>query len=92
MGEVDHAATLLQVPPLGITSMTDQVGILGRIEYDLRHRFRHLDLRAGDLVARPSDYDLASLSRQGMPGAAALRAIDKSEGRGGGYAAWQACT
>jgi hypothetical protein len=57
MREVDPSATLLQLSLLGITSMTDRVAILGRIEHDLRHRFRHLVLHADDLVARPSDDD-----------------------------------
>ena len=76
-GEVDPAATLLQLSLIGITSMTDRVAILGRIEHDLRHRLRHLDLRAGDLVARPSDDDLASLAGEGMLGAAAAKLYAK---------------
>ena len=51
MGEVDPASTLLQLSLVGITSMIDRVAILGRIEHDLRHRLRHLDLRSDDLVA-----------------------------------------
>ena len=77
MGEVDPAATLLQLSLIGITSMTDRVAIFGRIEHDLRHRLRHLDLRADDLVARPSDEDLASLSGEGMLGAAAAKLYAK---------------
>jgi hypothetical protein len=77
MGEVDPAATLLQLSLIGITSLTDRVTILGRIEHDLRHRLRHLDLRADDLVARPSDDDLASLAGEGMLGAAAAKLYAK---------------
>jgi hypothetical protein len=51
MDEVDLASTLLQLS-LGITSMTDRVTIIGRIEHDLRHRLRHLDLPADDLSRR----------------------------------------
>ena len=47
MREVDPAATLLRLSLAGITSMTDRVAILGRIEHDLRHRLRHLDLEIG---------------------------------------------
>jgi hypothetical protein len=57
--------------------MTDRVAILGRLEHDLRHRLRHLDLRADDLVARPSNDDLASLAREGMLGAAAAKLYTK---------------
>ena len=77
IGEVDPAATLLQLSLIGITSMTDRVAILGRIEHDLRHRLRHLDLRADDLVARPSDEDFASLSGEGMLGVAAAKLYAK---------------
>lgn len=54
--------------------MTDRVAILGRIEHDLRCRLCHPDLRADDLVARPSDDDLASLAEEGMLGTAAAKA------------------
>jgi len=77
MGKVDPAATLLQLSLVGITSMTDRVAILGRVKNDLRHRLRHLDLRADDLVARPSDDDLASLAGEGMLGAAAAKLYAK---------------
>jgi hypothetical protein len=73
MREVDPSATLLQLSLVSITSMTDRVAILGRIEHDPWHRLRHLDLRADDLVAKPSDDDLASLAREGMLGAAAAK-------------------
>ena len=64
--------------------MTDRVPILGRIEHDLRHRLRHLDLRADDVVARPSDDDPASLAGEGMLGAAAAKLYAKVRtGEGG---------
>lgn len=66
--------------------MADRAAILGRIEHDLRHRLRHLDLRADNLVARPSDDDLASLAGEGMLGATAAKLHAKvraGEGRGG---------
>jgi hypothetical protein len=77
MSEVDPAATLLQLSLVGITGMTDRVAILGGIEHDLRHRLRHLDLRADDLVARPSDDDLAALLGEGMLGATAAKLYAK---------------
>ncbi len=73
MGEIDPAAMLLQLSLVGITSTTDRVAILGRIEHDLRHRLRRLDLPAGDLVTRPSNDDLASLAGGEMLGAAAAK-------------------
>jgi hypothetical protein len=57
--------------------VTDRVAILGKIEHNPWHRLRHLHLRADDLVARPSDDDLASLAREGMLGAAAAKLYTK---------------
>lgn len=92
MHQVDPAATLLQLSLVGITSMTDRVAILGRIEHDLRHRLRHLDLRADDFVARPSDDDLASLAREGMLGAAAAKLYAKVRAGEGNAALAKACS
>ncbi|MET4666295.1 hypothetical protein [Sphingomonas sp. PvP056] len=86
MGEVDLAATLLQLSLVGITNMTDRVAILDKIEHDLRSRLRHLDLSADDLVTRPSDDDLASLAGEGMLGAAAAKLYAKVRAGEGGAA------
>ncbi len=54
-----------------------------RIEDDLRHRLRHLEVRDGDLVARPTDEDLYSLEAEGMLGRAAGILREKTEAGGG---------
>jgi hypothetical protein len=77
MDVVDPAATLLQLSLVGITSMTYRVAILGRVKNDLRHRLRHLNLRADDLVARPSEDDLASSAEEGMLCAAVAKLYAK---------------
>ncbi|MFD1960957.1 hypothetical protein ACFSHP_21710 [Novosphingobium panipatense] len=44
--------------------------MLARIEDDLTHRLRHLDVRDADVVARPTEEDLTALSSEGMIGRA----------------------
>ena len=70
---VDPSTTMLQLTLTGITGLADRVAMLGRIEDDLGHRLRHLDVRADDLVGRPSESDLAALAIEGMLGAAAAK-------------------
>lgn len=79
---VDPAATLLEVSLAGITSLTDRVAIVGKLENDLAHRLRYLDVRASDLVGRPSDNDLATLQVEGMLGIAAAKLIARVEADG----------
>src|SRR3546814_8775761 len=67
----DPAATLLRLSLAGITSLADRVEILSRLEDDLRHRLRFLDVRADDLVGRPGEQDLADLKVEGLLGIAA---------------------
>src|SRR3546814_19600755 len=67
----DPAATLLGLSLAGITSLADRVEILSRLEDDLRHRLRFLDVRADDLVGRPGAQDLADLKVEGLLGIAA---------------------
>lgn len=76
---IDPAATLLQLTLAGITSLTDRVRMLGHLEDDLAHRLRFLDLRADNLVGRPSDEDLAGLAVEGMLGAAAAKLTARIE-------------
>jgi hypothetical protein len=82
LAEVDPAATLLQLTLSGITSLFDRIGMLGQLENDLGHRLRFLDLRADNLVGRPTDEDLASLAVEGMLGAAAAKLTARIEGAG----------
>lgn len=70
---IEPAATLLELTLAGITSLADRVGMLSRLESDIEHRLRYLDVRATDLVGRPGDDDLAALAVEGMLGAAAAK-------------------
>ncbi|WP_404478582.1 exonuclease SbcCD subunit D [Novosphingobium sp. BL-52-GroH] len=78
----EPAATLLRLQLAGIVPLTDRVAMLARIEDDLAHRLRHLDVRDADVVARPTEEDLAALSTEGMLGRAGamLRAKIEADG------------
>ncbi|TCI00717.1 DNA repair exonuclease [Roseococcus sp. SYP-B2431] len=82
LGVIDPSATLLQLSLAGIATLIDRVAILTDLEHDLSHRLRLLDVRADDLVGRPSENDLASLAVEGILGAAAARLNERME-RGG---------
>ncbi|MET3762162.1 DNA repair exonuclease [Sphingomonas sp. UYEF23] len=73
LGAIDPSATLLDLTLAGITSLTDRVAMLGRLENDVSHRVRYLDVRAADLVGRPSDDDFSQLAVEGMLGLAAAK-------------------
>lgn len=75
-------ATLVRLTLAGLVALSDRVAMTTRIEDDLRHRLRHLEVRDGDLVARPTDEDLSSLEAEGMPGRAASILREKSEAGG----------
>ncbi len=82
LAEINAPDTLLQLTLAGITDLSDRVAILTQIENDLVHRLRFLDLRADDLVGRPTENDLASLDVEGTLGIAAhtLNALSQSGG------------
>lgn len=82
LGSIDPPATLLELSLAGITSLTDRVAMLGRLENDVSHRVRYLDVRASDLVGRPSDDDLAQLAVEGMLGVAAAKLSARIEAAG----------
>lgn len=82
LASVDPAATLLALTLAGITSLSDRAAILGTLENDVAHRLRYLDIRAGDLVGRPSDDDLAALSVEGMLGLAAEKLSARIDAQG----------
>lgn len=65
------ATTLVRMTLTGITTLTDRVAMLSAIEDELAHRFRYLSYSATDLVAKPSDDDLAAFAAEGILGAAA---------------------
>jgi len=69
--DVEPSATLLQLTLAGIASLSDRIAILSRLENDIGHQLRYLDVRADDLVARPGDEELATLAVEGMLGLAA---------------------
>lgn len=79
---VDAPNTLLQLTLAGVSSLGDRIAMLGRLENDLRHRLRHLAVRADDLVGRPREEDLAALAVEGMLGTAAAKLNAKIEGGG----------
>ena len=68
---IDPANTFLQLTLRGIGSLGDRIGMLAFLENDVRHRLRQLDLSSDDLVASPSEADLASMSVEGILGEAA---------------------
>lgn len=78
----EPSATLLRLTLAGIVPLTDRVAMLTRIEDDLTHRLRHCDVRDADVVARPTEEDLAALSTEGMLGRATamLRAKIEADG------------
>jgi hypothetical protein len=82
LADIDPSSTLLQLSLSGITGLSDRIGILGRLENDVAHQLRFLDVRADDLVGQPSDEDLASLAVEGMLGAAAGKLTAQVEAGG----------
>ncbi|MFS0851621.1 exonuclease SbcCD subunit D [Novosphingobium panipatense] len=70
LASCEPAATLLRLTLSGVVPLTDRVAMLARIEDDLTHRLRHLDVRDADVVARPTEEDLTALSSEGMIGRA----------------------
>lgn len=83
LGGCKPEATLVRLTLAGLIALSDRVAMTTRIEDDLRHRLRHLEVRDGDLVARPTDEDLSSLEAEGMLGLAAGILREKSEAGGG---------
>jgi hypothetical protein len=79
---ISPPATLLELSLAGIVSLTDRVAILGKLENDIGHRVRYLDVRASDLVGRPGEDDLASLAVEGMLGVAAAKLSARVESGG----------
>ncbi|WP_380780437.1 exonuclease SbcCD subunit D [Sphingomonas sp. R86520] len=71
LNDVHASTTLLRLTLSGIVSLTDRIAILARIENDLGHQLRYLEVRENDLVGRPSEQDIANLAVEGMLGEAA---------------------
>ena len=86
LSSTEPSATLLQLSITGITSLSDRLEMLAKLENDIAHQVRFLDVRSDDLVGRPVESDLASLSSEGMLGLAASKLSVKIE-EGGNDAA-----
>ncbi|GFE93897.1 metallophosphoesterase family protein [Acetobacter persici] len=82
LGAIDAPTTLLRLTLAGITSLGDRISMLGRLENDIGHQLRYLDVRADHLVGRPSEEDIANLAVEGMLGAAARMLNTRIEGGG----------
>lgn len=80
--DVDAPTTLLRLTLSGITSLTDRIAILARLENEIGHQLRYLEVREHDLVGRPSEEDIASLAVEGMLGEAARMLNAQSEAGG----------
>lgn len=74
--------TLVELTLAGITSLADRVAMLGRLEHDVGHQLRFLDVRAADLVGRPTEDDLAGLAVEGMLGLAAEKLFARLDAEG----------
>lgn len=57
--------TLLRLSLAGAVSLSDRVTMLTRLEKDLAHELRWLEARSAELVASPTDDDLANIDVQG---------------------------
>lgn len=79
LAAIDPPTTLLRLRLSGITALGERITMLRRLEDDLAHRLRYLELRSDDLVGRPSEDDLASLSAEGLLGAAAGKLQARAE-------------
>lgn len=55
----------------GLLSLSERVAIRDRLEAELAHEIRWLDLRLDDLYARPTEHDLADIDANGVLRAAA---------------------
>lgn len=82
LGEIEPSVALLKLSLAGITSLSDRIQILARLENEIGHMLRHLEVRSDDLVGRPSDEDLAELKVEGMLGTAAEKLNAKVEAGG----------
>jgi len=91
LNAVEPAATLLQLTLAGITSLGDRIAVLSRLEHDVAHQLRYLDVRADDLAARPSEDDIAALAVEGMLGVAARKLNAMIEDGGAKRPTGQAC-
>jgi hypothetical protein len=76
------ADTLLSLTLTGSISLADRVTVLGALEEGLAHELRWLGVSSDDLLASPTEDDLASIDVQGTLAAAARRLSEEVEAGG----------
>lgn len=82
MSTLDPSNTLLDLSLSGITNLGDRSGILSKLENEIAHRLRYLEVHASELVGRPTPEDLATLSMEGVLGIAAAKLNARIEAGG----------
>lgn len=63
---VDRKDLVVRLKISGVLSLTDRVAVRERLESELAHDVRWLDLQMHDLFARPTDHDLADIDANGV--------------------------
>lgn len=82
LGSLEPSATLLELSLNGITNLGDRSAILSKLENEIAHRLRYLDVRSSDLVGRPTQEDLDTLAVEGVLGVAAAKLNARIEASG----------
>ena len=78
----DRTRLLLRIKLSGVTSLADRVAIRQRIDDELAHEVRWLDLRMDDLHVRADRNDLAAIDAHGVLRDAADRLLQTSQSGG----------
>ena len=80
---------MLRLRLSGLLSLAERVALRDRLESELAHEVRWLDLNLNDLYARPTDADLADIDANGVLRVAAerLQALSATEDAAGKRAA-----
>lgn len=82
LGSPEPSAVLLELSLRGITNLGDRSAILSKLENEIAHRLRYLDVRASGLVGRPTQEDLDTLTVEGVLGVAANKLNARIEAGG----------
>lgn len=82
LGSLEPSAVLLELSLSGITNLGDRSAILSKLENEIAHQLRYLDVRAYDLVGRPTQEDLDTLTVEGILGVAANKLNARIEAGG----------
>lgn len=79
---LDQASTLVRLVLLGAVSLADRVAIQRLCSDELAHALRWFDVEDGDLIATPTEDDIAAIDMQGTLAAAAahLKALADTGG------------